>query len=116
MLVMNSVGGNNEAPLELSQEQETALKEASPRLQRPPFYKVLLINDDYTPMEFVVRVLQAFFSKDTDTATRIMLEVHTSGIGVCGVYVREIAETKVTQVLSFAREHQHPLLCKMEPA
>ena len=91
-----------------------ATEEAKPRLKRPPLYRVVLLNDDYTPMEFVVEVLQKIFSLDRTTATRIMLEVHTKGKGVCGVYTYEIAETKVAQVTGLAQQHQHPLLCTME--
>ena len=91
-----------------------ATAEAKPRLKRPPLYRVILLNDDYTPMEFVVEVLQKIFSLDRTTATRIMLEVHTKGKGVCGVYTYEIAETKVAQVTGLAQQHQHPLLCTME--
>jgi ATP-dependent Clp protease adaptor protein ClpS len=85
-----------------------------PQVKRPNMYRVLLLNDDYTPMEFVVDVLQRFFNKDRDAATRIMLHVHHHGIGECGVYTYEVAETKVTQVMDFARKHQHPLQCVME--
>ena len=90
------------------------VEEARPRLKRPPLYKVVLLNDDYTPMEFVVDVLQNIFGMDRTKATRVMLEVHTRGKGVCGVFTYEIAETKVSQVNSYSREHQHPLLCTME--
>jgi ATP-dependent Clp protease adaptor protein ClpS len=90
------------------------VQEAKPKLQKPPLYKVILLNDDYTPMEFVVIVLERIFHKTREEATRIMLHVHHNGIGVCGVFTREIAETKVRQVLSMAREHQHPLQCTME--
>ena len=83
---------------------------------KPPLYKVILLNDDYTPMEFVVDVLEKFFAMDRPTATRVMLEVHTRGKGVCGVFTYEIAETKVSQVTSYSREHQHPLLCTLEEA
>jgi len=93
-----------------------AVDEARPRLKRPPLYKVILLNDDYTPMEFVVHVLERFFHKDRTNATRIMLEVHTRGRGLCGIFSFEIAETKVAQVNSFSREHQHPLLCTLEKA
>lgn len=79
-------------------------------------YKVVLLNDDYTPMEFVVQVLETFFNMDRETATRVMLTVHTKGKGVCGIYTRDIAETKVAQVNEYARENQHPLLCSMEEA
>ena len=92
------------------------VEEAQPRLKKPPLYQVLLINDDYTPMEFVVDVLQRIFGLDRPKATRVMLEVHTRGKGVCGVFTFEIAETKVAQVTSYARQHQHPLLCTMEEA
>ena len=97
-------------------DSETGLEvqEARPKLKKPKMYKVVLLNDDYTPMEFVVLVLQTFFRMDSETATQIMLQVHTQGKGVCGIFTREIAETKVALVESYARENQHPLLCKME--
>lgn len=95
---------------------DLALQEARPRLKRPPLYKVFLLNDDFTPMEFVVEILKRFFGMDEERATQVMLHVHTRGIGVCGVYSRDIAETKVQQVNDFSREHQHPLLCDMEEA
>jgi len=85
-----------------------------PKTKKPSNYKVLMLNDDYTPMEFVVDVLERIFSLDRMRATRVMLEVHTKGKGVCGVYTFEIAETKVAQVMTYARQHQHPLLCTME--
>lgn len=97
-------------------EDGLALQEAKPKLKRPPLYKVVLINDDYTPMDFVVHILEIFFSMDRETATRIMLEVHTKGKGICGIYTFEIAETKVSQVNSYSQENQHPLLCSMEKA
>ncbi len=84
------------------------------RTKKPSLYKVLLLNDDYTPMEFVVHVLERFFAKNRDDAMRIMLHVHQKGVGVCGVYTFEVAETKVTQVMEFARNNQHPLQCTME--
>jgi ATP-dependent Clp protease adaptor protein ClpS len=83
-------------------------------IKRPSLYKVLLLNDDYTPMEFVVHVLERFFNKDHGAAHRIMMHVHQHGIGECGIYTYEVAETKVTQVMDFARKHQHPLQCVME--
>jgi ATP-dependent Clp protease adaptor protein ClpS len=92
------------------------VEEASPKVKKPPLFQVVLLNDDYTPMEFVVDVLQRIFGMDRTKATRIMLEVHTKGKGVCGVYTFEIAETKVAQVTAYARQHQHPLLCTMEEA
>jgi ATP-dependent Clp protease adaptor protein ClpS len=85
-----------------------------PQTKRPNLYRVLLLNDDYTPMEFVVHVLERFFNKDHETAHRIMMHVHQHGIGECGVFTYEVAETKVTQVMDFARKHQHPLQCIME--
>lgn len=91
------------------------VQEAKPKLKKPPLYKVILLNDDYTPMEFVVRVLERFFHKSREEATRIMLQVHTKGMGVCGVYTRDVAETKVRQVMLSAQEQQHPLQCTMEP-
>ena len=87
---------------------------ARPKTRKPAMYKVLMLNDDYTPMEFVVHVLEKFFNKDVEAATKIMLHVHHHGIGECGVFTYEIAETKVTQVMDFARKHQHPLQCVME--
>lgn len=84
------------------------------KTKRPNMYRVLLLNDDYTPMEFVVLVLERFFNKSREEATRIMLHVHHHGVGECGVYTYEVAETKVTQVMDFARKHQHPLQCVME--
>ena len=84
------------------------------RLGPPKMLKVMLLNDDYTPMDFVITVLQRFFSLDTEQATRIMLKVHNEGRGVCGIFPRDIAATKVEQVLAFARQHQHPLACIME--
>lgn len=86
----------------------------APKTKRPSLYKVLLLNDDYTPQEFVVWLLQAVFKKDAEEAVRIMLHVHQSGIGVCGVYTYEIAETKVAQVMELSRRNQHPLQCTME--
>jgi len=97
-------------------DEGLALQEAKPRLKRPPLYKVLLINDDYTPMDFVVDVLQNIFGMDREKATQVMLHVHTRGVGVCGVYSRDIAETKVALVNQFSRENQHPLKCTMEEA
>jgi ATP-dependent Clp protease adaptor protein ClpS len=84
------------------------------RTQKPAFYRVLLLNDDYTPMEFVVYVLERFFQKSREEATTIMLHVHQHGVGVCGVFPYEVAETKVAQVLDLARRHEHPLQCTME--
>ena len=85
-----------------------------PKTKKPSMYKVLMLNDDYTPMEFVVHILERFFAKSRQEATRIMLHVHRRGVGICGVYTYEVAETKVTQVMDFARQHQHPLQCTLE--
>ena len=85
-----------------------------PKTKRPSLYRVLILNDDYTPMEFVVHVLERFFQKGREEATRIMLHVHQHGVGECGTFTYEVAETKVTQVMDFARKHQHPLQCVME--
>ena len=86
-----------------------------PKTKKPSMYKVLMLNDDYTSMEFVVYVLERFFHMSREQATRIMLHVHQRGVGICGVYSYEVAETKVTQVMDFARQNQHPLQCTMEP-
>ena len=98
------------------EDQGLGGEEARPKLKKPPLFQVVLLNDDYTPMEFVVEILELFFSMDRPKATRVMLEVHTKGKGVCGVFAYEIAETKVAQVSSFANQHQHPLLCTLEEA
>jgi ATP-dependent Clp protease adaptor protein ClpS len=89
-------------------------EETKPRLQRPPLYKVILLNDDYTPMDFVIEVLMDFFAMPEEKATQVMLQVHIQGVGVCGTYTRDVAETKVHIVNDYSREHQHPLLCAME--
>ncbi len=91
-----------------------AVQEGRPKLKQPPMYKVMLLNDDYTPMDFVVKVLGLFFQLDQEKATQVMLHVHTKGVGICGVFTRDIAETKVAQVNDYSRKHQHPLLCTME--
>jgi len=87
---------------------------ARPKTKKPSMYKVLMLNDDYTPMEFVVHILERFFNKSRQEANRIMMHVHRRGVGICGVYTYEVAETKVTQVMDFARQHQHPLQCTLE--
>jgi ATP-dependent Clp protease adaptor protein ClpS len=101
-------GGDPNAP------GTAVISKTRPRTKRPSLYRVLLLNDDYTPMEFVVLVLERFFNKDHEAAYRIMMHVHQHGIGECGIYTYEVAETKVTQVMDFARKHQHPLQCVME--
>ena len=88
--------------------------QTKPKTQKPAMYRVLILNDDYTPMEFVVYILERFFNKSPEAATRIMLHVHQNGVGVCGVFTYEVAETKVAQVIETARRHQHPLQCTME--
>jgi len=95
---------------------DLAVQEQRPKLKKPPLYQVVLLNDDYTPMEFVVEILEQFFGMDREKATRVMLSVHTAGKGVCGIYPKDIAETKVAQVNDYSRQHQHPLLCTMEEA
>jgi ATP-dependent Clp protease adaptor protein ClpS len=100
---------------EIQKSGGTSLQEAKPKTRKPRLYKVMLLNDDYTPMDFVVVVLERFFQKSRDQAVQIMLTVHNKGSGICGVYPYEIAETKVQQVLGFAQENQHPLQCTMEP-
>ena len=103
-----------------SEEQESdsaggvALEESKPELKKPPLFKVVLLNDDYTPMEFVVEVLEVFFRMNREQATHVMLTVHTQGKGVCGIFTRDIAETKAAQVNQYAREQEHPLLCEIE--
>ncbi len=89
---------------------------AKPKLKQPPLFKVVLHNDDFTPMEFVVEILETFFHMDREKAVQIMLHVHTRGKGVCGIFTRDIAETKVDMVNKYSRDHQHPLLCAMEEA
>ena len=97
-------------------DQTTVLEKQEQRTKPPPMYKVMLLNDDFTPMEFVVVVLQQFFGKGREQATQIMLNVHRNGRGVCGLYPHDIAATKVDQVTEFSRTHQHPLQCVMEEA
>jgi ATP-dependent Clp protease adaptor protein ClpS len=92
----------------------SVITKVKPKTKRPNLYRVLILNDDYTPMEFVVHVLEKFFQKDAEAATKIMLHVHQHGVGVCGVFTYEVAETKVAQVIDSARRHQHPLQCTME--
>jgi ATP-dependent Clp protease adaptor protein ClpS len=94
--------------------QTGVVVKAKPKTKKPAMYKVLMLNDAYTPMEFVVHVLERFFAKSREEATRIMLHVHHRGVGICGVFTYEVAETKVTQVMDFARQHQHPLQCTLE--
>jgi ATP-dependent Clp protease adaptor protein ClpS len=104
----NDKRGNGEGP------NTGVVVKARPKTRKPAMYKVLMLNDDYTPMEFVVHVLERFFQKSREEATRIMLHVHRRGVGVCGAYTYEVAETKVTQVMDLARQNQHPLQCTIE--
>ena len=97
-----------------SNTEAVKLAEDKVKHKLPPLYKILLLNDDFTPMEFVIEVLKLFFSMNQEQATRIMLKVHTEGVGVCGIYTSDIASTKVKQVIEFARKNQHPLRCVME--
>ncbi|OOC10928.1 MULTISPECIES: ATP-dependent Clp protease adapter ClpS [Thioalkalivibrio] len=107
---------SDDKPRQPDHDDSVAVDESRPELKPPRQYKVVLNNDDYTPMEFVVEVLETFFGMDREKATRVMLQVHTRGKGVCGIYTRDVAETKVAQVNEYARSHQHPLLCSMEEA
>lgn len=104
----------NEPQSEHAADRGLAIAPERTALAKPPMYQVVLLNDDFTPMDFVVEVLQTFFAMNREKATQVMLHVHTRGKGICGVYTREVAESKVTQVNDFSREHQHPLLCTME--
>lgn len=101
---------------EIEHDNGLMVQESRPKVAEPKRYMVILINDDFTPMEFVVEILRQFFNLDEESATRIMLNVHTKGKGVCGIYSKDIAETKVVMVNEFARENEHPLLCTMEEA
>ena len=100
--------------IDIGHDDGLALQEAKPKLKPPKRYKVVLMNDDFTPMEFVIQVLQSFFRLDRESAVQIMMSVHTKGKGVCGVFSKDIAETKVVQVNEYSRQNQHPLMCSME--
>lgn len=95
-------------------EGDVAVQETRPQVAPPPMYKVIILNDDYTPMDFVVEVLESFFNMDREKATRVMLTIHTQGEATCGVYTRDVAETKAAQVVDYAQQNQHPLLCRVE--
>ena len=101
---------------EADDDKSLLLQPSRPKLKKPPMFKVILLNDDYTPMDFVIEVLQSYFHMDQEKATRVMLHVHTRGMGVCGIFTRDVAETKVVQVNEYSRLRQHPLLCSMEEA
>ena len=108
---MNSDEENND---DFKNKFSSIVLEEKPKLKKPPLYKVIMLNDDYTPMEFVIEMLQTYFSKSQEQATEIMLHIHQKGIGICGLYTYEIAESKATQVLDKARKNQHPLQIKLE--
>ncbi|KAA0875391.1 ATP-dependent Clp protease adapter ClpS [Nitrincola tapanii] len=99
---------------DLARDGQLATAEVKPAVKRPPLYRVVLLNDDYTPMDFVIEVLMLFFGFDEEKATQVMLAVHTQGKGVCGVYTRDVAETKAAQVNQYSRSHKHPLLSEVE--
>jgi ATP-dependent Clp protease adaptor protein ClpS len=103
-----------ETPTRTGPDDGLAVAQARPRVESPPLYRVVLLNDDYTPMDYVVTVLEQFFGKAREEAVRIMLHIHQKGLGLCGVFPRDVAETKVRRVLEHAREHRHPLQCTME--
>ena len=110
-ITLNSDEENND---DFKNKFSSIVLEEKPKLKKPPLYKVIMINDDYTPMEFVIEMLQTYFSKSQEQATEIMLHIHQKGIGICGLYTYEIAESKATQVLDKARKNQHPLQIKLE--
>ena len=110
-----AMAGENDGDAD-SDEQVGIATKTKARPKKPSQYKVLMLNDDYTPMEFVVMVLKRFFSMDLEEATRVMLHVHQKGVGICGIFPYEVAETKVNQVMDFARQNQHPLQCTLEKA
>ncbi|MBT6592431.1 MAG: ATP-dependent Clp protease adapter ClpS [Porticoccaceae bacterium] len=106
---------NDKNPPAWQHDGNTVVETERPKLKKPSMFKVVLLNDDYTPMEFVVELLEKFFSKTRENATRIMLSIHTDGKGVCGIYTKDVAETKAGTVNQYSRDHQHPLLCEVEP-
>ena len=110
-IILNSDEENND---DFKNKFSSIVLEEKPKLKKPPLYKVIMLNDDYTPMEFVIEMLQTYFSKSQEQATEIMLHIHQKGIGICGLYTYEIAESKATQVLDKARKNQHPLQIKLE--
>ena len=110
-ITLNSDEENND---DFKNKFSSVVLEEKPKLKKPPLYKVIMLNDDYTPMEFVIEMLQTYFSKSQEQATEIMLHIHQKGIGICGLYTYEIAESKATQVLDNARKNQHPLQIKLE--
>ncbi|KXU36403.1 ATP-dependent Clp protease adaptor ClpS [Ventosimonas gracilis] len=112
---MKGIFYQDSRPVDDDEGGHLAIAEARPKLQTPRLYKVVLLNDDYTPMEFVVEVLERFFAMNRELATQVMLKVHLEGSAVCGIFPRDIAETKAMQVNDFAQDSQHPLLCEVEP-
>ena len=113
-LAASGAGSNSNGDDDDNRTGTAIITKTKTRTKRPNLYRVLLLNDDYTPMEFVVHVLERFFNKNREEATQIMLHVHQNGVGECGIFTYEVAETKVTPVMDFARQHQHPLQCVME--
>jgi ATP-dependent Clp protease adaptor protein ClpS len=109
-IVMQRQGNEGDGP----NRGTSVITRTKPKTKKPNLYRVLILNDDYTPMEFVIHILERFFQKDREAATIIMLHVHNHGVGECGVFTYEVAETKVSQVMDFARQHEHPLQCVME--
>ena len=116
IITVAGISNNNDDDWDNDYDSGLAVELERPKLQPPKQYKVIVINDDFTPMEFVVQVLTIFFSMDEAKATRVMMAVHTKGKGICGIFSHEIAETKVDQVNEFSRMNQHPLMCTMEEA
>lgn len=111
-----ATSGPSDSPSEPDRHGDLAVEEAKPKLKPPSMYKVWMLNDDYTPMDFVVEILEDFFNMGREQATRVMLVVHTEGKAVCGIFPQDIAETKATQVVEYARENQHPLMCQVDEA
>jgi ATP-dependent Clp protease adaptor protein ClpS len=109
-----SSGSHASGDEDFDKDGDIAVKPSQPALKPPPLYRVVLLNDDYTPMEFVVHILEAFFNMNREKATQVMLTVHTQGKGVCGVYTKDIAETKAAQVNQYSRDNEHPLVCEIE--
>lgn len=114
MLNSKSVITSHSSDEEHSHDHDLVVQEMKPELKQPSLYRVILLNDDYTPMEFVIEVLMMFFSMNQEKSTQVMLAVHTEGKGVCGVFTKDVAETKAAQVNQFARDNKHPLLCEVE--
>ncbi|MBK67843.1 MAG: ATP-dependent Clp protease adapter ClpS [Rickettsiales bacterium] len=108
------IANNDPSDVETPDGDLGVITKTKPKVKKPSMYKVIILNDDYTPMEFVVHILEMFFSKNREEATQIMLHVHRKGVGVCGIYPYEIAETKVTQVMDFCKKNEQPLQCTLE--